>query len=161
MLLSEKTLKWIMRMYPPLLFQRIWVQKFSQDFHSVEIKIIKSFLNKNYNGSIFGGTIYAAADPFHAVLFDQLLRRKGFKVRIWLKAGEIQYLKPARTDLYLKITIKDEDLAEAEKLLTTVGKFVKTFPVEIYNEHGLLCVSLNNEVYIRNLHKDENSTIAY
>jgi len=161
MIVSEKALKWAMRLYPPLFFQRIWVQKFGKGFTSADVKINKSFLNKNYNDSIFGGTIFAGADPFYALLFDQILQRRGFKVRVWLKSAQIQYIKPGRTNLYFKINITEEEIAEAEEILNTVGKFVKAFPIEMYDKNGELCVSLINEVYVRNLHAGEQRKIAY
>ncbi len=150
-----------MRFYPPLFFQRIWVQKFGKGFTSAKVKINKSFLNKNYNDSIFGGTIFAGADPFYALLFDQVLQRRGFKVRVWLKSARIQYIKPGRTNLYFNIRISEEEIAEAEHILNTVGKFVKEFPIEMYDKNGELCVSIINEVYVRNLHAGEKRKIAY
>lgn len=161
MKVSAKTLKWALRFYPPLFFQRIWVVNFGVDFKSVKVKINKSFLNTNYNKSIFGGTIFSATDPFYALLFDQLLRIRGFKTRVWLKSASIQYLKPGRTDLHFKIIITDEDVAEAEVALVEVGKFIKTYQIEIYNKEGLLCATAQNEVYVRNLFHGENHTIAY
>lgn len=150
-----------MRLYPPLFFQRIWVQKFGAGFTSVEVKVNKSIFNKNYNDSIFGGTIFTASDPFYALLFDQILQRRGFKVRVWLKSAQIQYIKAARTNLYFKINITDEDIAEAEQILNTEGKYIKAFPIEMYNSHNELCVVVMNEVYIRNLHVGEERKIAY
>jgi len=150
-----------MRLYPPLFFQRIWVQKFEGDFTSCSVKLSKSFLNKNYNGSIFGGTIYAATDPFYALLFDQLMQRRGFKVRVWLKSASIQYLKPGRGNLYFTIRVTEVMIAEAEEALKTVGKFVKAYPMEITNKEGELCATVMNEVYIRNLHQGEMPRVAY
>lgn len=161
MVVSENLFKWVLRFYPPLLFQRIWVKKFDEGFTGVHVKISKSFLNKNYNNSIFGGTIFSASDPFYALLFDQVLKRKGFKVRVWLKSASIQYLKPARTDLHFSISLSNEDIAQAESALNTVGKFVKAYPMEIFNTEGELCASVVNEVYVRNLHLGETRTIAY
>ena len=161
MIISQNALKWVMRFYPPLFFQRIWVQKFENDFRSCTVKLSKSFLNKNYNGSIFGGTIYAATDPFYALLFDQLMQRRGFKVRVWLKSASIQYLKPGRSNLYFTIRVNDEMIAEAEHALKTIGKFVKAYPMEITNKNGELCATVMNEVYIRNLHQGETPRVAY
>jgi len=161
MVVSEKTLKWGLCLYPPLLFQRIWIMKFHKGFRGVDVKINKSLFNKNYNGSIFGGTIYAATDPFYAILFDQLLQRKGFKVRVWLKSASIQYLKPGRSHLYFTITITDEMLDEAIAELHNTGKFVKAYPMEVKNASGELCATVINEVYIRNLHSGEQPRIAY
>ena len=161
MVVSENMLKWAMRFYPPLFFQRIWVKKFEKDFTGVHVKIFRSFLNINYNRSIFGGSIFSASDPFYALLFDQILQRKGIKCRVWLKSAEIRYLKPARTHLYFTISLSDEEIQEAETTLRTVGKFVKAYPMNIVNSQGELCATVINEVYIRNLFKGEEHTIAY
>ncbi len=158
---NSKTLKWLLRFYPPLFFQRIWVIKFADDFRWVKVKINKSLLNINYNRTLFGGTIFSASDPFYAILFDQILQQKGYKTRVWLKSAHIQYLKPGNTDLYFEINITDEDIAEAEQKLNTEGKFIKTYPIEMYNKEGILCALVQNEVYVRNLHHGEHSTIAY
>ncbi len=70
MVVSENVLKWALRFYPPLLFQRIWVIRFEKDFKGVSVKINKSLINNNYNNSIFGGTIFAAADPIFTPYFS-------------------------------------------------------------------------------------------
>lgn len=161
MIVSEKTLKWAMCLYPPLFFQRIWVKRFHPGFRGVDVKINKSLFNKNYNGSIFGGTIYAATDPFYALLFDQLLQREGFKIRVWLKSASIQYLKPGRSAIFFTITITDEMLNDAIEALNTHGKFVKAYPMEIKNKEGEVCATVMNEVYVRNLHTGEQGPVAY
>lgn len=161
MVVSENLLKWAIRFYPPLFFQRIWVKEFDKGFTGVHVKISKSFLNSNYNNSIFGGTIFSASDPFYALLFDQVLKRKGFKVRVWLKSATIQYLKPGRSNLYFKISLTEAEIQEAENALSSVGKFVKAFPLEILNSKGELCASVINEVYVRNLYSGEEGSIAY
>jgi acyl-coenzyme A thioesterase PaaI-like protein len=161
MQISENTLKWAMRFYPPLLFQRIWVKSFDDGFRGVEVKIFRSLLNTNYNNSIFGGSIFSASDPFFAVLFDQVLLRRGYKIRVWLKSAHISYLKPGRTDLSFRISLSEADIQEAETALKTIGKFVKSFPIEITGKNGEICARVTNEVYVRNLLKGEKVTIDY
>jgi hypothetical protein len=151
MLVSENLLKWIVRFYPPLFFQRIWVVKFHNDFLGVKVKIKKSFFNRNYNNSIFGGTIFAAADPFYPILFHQVFTHKGYKILAWSRASEIQYLKPAVTDLIFEINLTGAEIAEAENILNTEGKYVRSHPLEIYDKNGVNVASLMNEVYVRNL----------
>lgn len=161
MVVSENMLKWAMRFYPPLFFQRIWVIKFDKGFTGVHVKISKSFLNVNYNRTIFGGTIFSASDPFFALLFDQILQRRGLKCRVWLRSAEIRYLKPGATNLYFTISLSEQQIKEAETILLTEGKFVKAYPMNIFSSEGLLCATVINEVYIRNLYKGEEQTIAY
>lgn len=140
-----------MRIYPPMLFQRIWVKKIHKGFTGVDVKINRSFFTTNLGNSIFGGTIFSATDPFYALLFGQLMQRKGFKITVWLKSAEIQYLKPGRSDLNYTIVVDDGMIADAENALRIDGKFVRTYPIDIFDTSGELCATALNEVYIRNL----------
>jgi len=151
MVVSERTLKWLMNFYPPMFFQRIWVKKFHKGFWGVDVKINKTLFTTNLGSSIFGGTIFSASDPFYALLFGQLMQRKGLKVTVWLKSAEIQYIKPGRSDLYFTIRVGEDEAAEAERVLRTGGKYVKAFPIEIFDKNNELCATVVNEIYLRNL----------
>lgn len=145
-------LKWLMRFYPPLLLQRIWVIGFDDGFNGVKLKISKSWLNRNYNGSIFGGTIFSAADPFYPILFHQIINNDGKrKLKIWSKSSKIDFVKPAVSDLFFEIKLTAADILIAHETLIVTGKYQAIFPVYIYNKAGELCASLLNEVYIRDL----------
>jgi hypothetical protein len=151
MLVSEGVLKWAMRCYPPLLFQRVLVTKFHKGFRGVDVKVKKSFFNNNYNGSIFGGTIFSAADPFYPVLFYQVLIRRGYKIMAWSQSAAIRFRKPAHTSLYFKINITDENITDCERDLNSTGIHRRTFPIEIYDKSGQLCATVLIKIYIRNL----------
>src|SRR5690606_419271 len=156
MKVSENTLKWAMRLYPPLFFQRIWVRRFHKDYRGVDVKINHSILNRNYNRSIFGGTIFAATDPFYAILFEQILKRKGYKTVTWLKSAEIKYTKPARNDLFFTITIENNEILAAETKLNSEGKYITEFTLDVFDRKGQLCAKVKNEIYIRNLNFDRH-----
>ncbi|POY34847.1 DUF4442 domain-containing protein [Solitalea longa] len=161
MKLSNNSLKWLMRFYPPLFFQRIWVKHISKDFKTIEVVIHKSLLNRNYNGTIFGGTIFSAADPFYSVMFWQHFRQKDFKVLGWLKSADIQYKKPGNTNLTLIFTLTDEDVSEAENALNSVGKFSKAYPVEARNKQGELCAMIYTEIWMRKIKPDQHSQAGF
>lgn len=140
-----------MRLYPPMLFQRIWVSRIHPGFKGIDVKINRSLFTSNLGRSIFGGTIFSATDPFYALLFGQLMERKGFRITVWLKSAQINYLKPARTSLYFTLKITDEMIADAEQALLKNGKFIKAYSIELYNKHHELCATAINEIYIRDL----------
>lgn len=149
MKISENTLKWGMRLYPPLLFQRIWIQHIHSGFREASVKINRSLFTLNFGKAIFGGTIYTATDPFYAMLFGQILKHKGYHISVWLKGASIQFLKPGRADLYYRIKITDEMIKEAEEELNRKGVFVKTYTIEIYSKTNELHAVAKNEIYIR------------
>jgi acyl-coenzyme A thioesterase PaaI-like protein len=77
--------KWLMNLYPPLLINRISVKSISSDYKLVEVQVKKSLLNRNLQKTIFGGAIFSAADPFHALMYWQIFRLKGIHCEAWLK----------------------------------------------------------------------------
>jgi hypothetical protein len=149
MKVSENMLKWGMRLYPPLLLQRIWVQSIDSGFKGVDVKINRSLITLNFGKAIFGGTIYTATDPFYAMLFGQLLKHKGYHISVWLKGVSIQFLRPGRTDLHYRISITDDMINEVEEALNKKGVFVKSYSIEIYSKTGNLYAIAKNEIYIR------------
>ena len=64
-------------------------------------------MNRNLNGSLFGGSLYAMSDPVHAVLLEQLL--PGEHV-VWAKSTRIEFLRPGRGT----VDAADELVARAE-----------------------------------------------
>lgn len=138
-----------MRFYPPLLFQRIWVKKFKKDFRGAEVKIVKSIFNINYNKSIFGGTIFSAADPFFAVCIYQILQQKGYETRVWTKSASIQFIKPAYTSLHFSFYINDREIDEMLQGLDAAGKCSQVYPLEIFDTKSELCAIVDTEVHVR------------
>ena len=151
MVVSEAVLKWAMRLYPPFFFQGVWTQKFEEGFIGARVKIRKCIFTRNYNNSTFGGTIVSAADPFYVILFHQILKRRGYSVRLWLKHASIDYIKPADCNLYFNVVLTEDEINDAIQHLNSTGKFIKTFPVRITNKEGVLYAKVQNEIYIKKI----------
>nr|WP_294790367.1 DUF4442 domain-containing protein [uncultured Mucilaginibacter sp.] len=151
MLVSAGLLKWALRFYPPLFFQRIWVVDIDKNFTGLQMKISKSAFNSNYNRSIFGGTIFSAADVCYPVLFHQLLSHKGYKIAVWSRSAQIHFLKKSDAKINFNINLSNEDIIDVEQVLAEKGKYNKAYPIVIYNNNGDVCVNMMCEVYIRNL----------
>jgi hypothetical protein len=147
---SAFTAKWIMRLYPPLLFNRIVVQRISADFKEVDVRIKKSWLNRNLQGSIFGGTLFSAADPFYPLMYWNIFSHRGRSLQAWVRFTEGDYKLPADSNMLLHFRISDEDIAEAEKALDgEEGRFKKFHTVAIKNTGGATCVEFRILVYMK------------
>lgn len=157
MIISESLGKWLLRLFPPLFFNRIWVIRFEKNYTGCMVKIHRSILNRNLNNTIFGGTIFSAADPFYSLLFWQIFARKKIKVQVWLKSAHIYYLKPANTSLTLHFHLSDTDIKYAEEKLHELGKFVHTYHVKIIDKNGTICATADTEVYIRKIDSVQKS----
>jgi acyl-coenzyme A thioesterase PaaI-like protein len=140
MILSERFGKFLLNAYLPFVFNRIRIQTISKGYRKCVVRIKKSIFNRNMNGTIFGGALFSASDPFYSILYWQIFERKGYKVQTWLKSASIQYLRPADQDLLLEFEISDEHIHLAEQALQNVGKHTFT--------HEVKFTSANGDVYV-------------
>ena len=133
------------------MFNRIRIQPISADFTEVNVKIKKSIWNKNLAGTIFGGTLFSAADPFIAVMYWQIFSIRFHKnIIVWLKSAEIQYKIPSNSDMMLHFKIDEEEILLAKKDLDEKGKHVSTYNVEIKNTDGEICAVVKLNSYLGN-----------
>ena len=108
-------IKTILNLFPPLLFNRIILKEISDDFMEMKVVIKKAIFNINFHKTIFGGSIFSACDPYFPTMYYHIFANKGRKLIIWLKAAEIQYLKPADSTLRLHFKITKKDIVQAFK----------------------------------------------
>jgi hypothetical protein len=69
----------------------------SDDLHKVVISLNLNWKNRNYAGSIFGGSMLAATDPIYMI---QLIEILGEDYVVWDKSVEARYRKPAKSKIF-------------------------------------------------------------
>ena len=146
---SPRKLKLMLNHYPPFWFQRIKVTEVDPDYRWLKVRMKKSILTRNLNGSAFGGSIYAAADPWFPILYWQALARQGKALECWLKAAHADYKKPGRSNLHLHFSISDADLNHAHDHLDRFGRAVQKNTVEVIDDEGDVCALVECVSYLR------------
>jgi acyl-coenzyme A thioesterase PaaI-like protein len=159
--LSEWRGKWLLSLYPTLLFSRIRITRVGPGFRSCSVRIARSLITRNLNGTTFGGTIFSAADPFYAVMYWQIFARRGIRVQTWLKSARIRYFKPAATALTLEFALTDEDVERAAGELEREGRFTRTHAVDAVDTNGQTCATIETEVYLRLPRADQKEGSAF
>ena len=84
----------------------------SDDIQKVDIKIPLSYKNRNYVGSVFGGSLFSATDPIYMI---QLLNILDENYVVWDKHASIRFRRPVKQDAYVNFVITDEDLENIKK----------------------------------------------
>ena len=147
--LSERCGRLLLNFFPPFLFNRIRIESIGEKFRSCRVRVRRSFLTRNLNGTTFGGSIFSAADPFYAVMFWQIFARRGMRVQTWLKSASIDYLRPAAGDLVLEFELTEEDIESAAANLARDGRYTRSFDTNALDPHGRVCARIRTEVYLR------------
>jgi len=133
--------------YPAFLFSRTKIKSISPDWREMVVVIKRSLWNRNYVGTIFGGTLYAAADPFLMIMLIKILGIEDYI--IWDKGAEIDFQKPGRSDITYHFKITESDLKRIDQGLKKNEKIIPEFLVQGVDENGEVCVSIKKKIYIR------------
>ena len=112
---SSKLLRKVMNFFPPLLVNRIKIVENDSDFMNLKVIVKYSWLNKNLQKAIFGGTIFSAIDPYYAVMYWQIFSTKGIPMEVWIKKVEIRYRKAATSNLEIAFSLTENDITWLRK----------------------------------------------
>ena len=88
------------------------VQYVSDDLKTIKIKIPISYKNKNYIGSIFGGSLFSAVDPIPMIQLMSIFKEQYI---VWDKSAHIRFKRPAREILYASFEFTDEEIEDIHK----------------------------------------------
>ncbi len=88
------------------------ITEVSEDLKSVKVKIPISYKNKNYVGSVFGGSLFAATDP---VFMIQLINILGNEYVVWDKQASIRFKRPVRENAFVDFILTNEELEQIKR----------------------------------------------
>ena len=112
MKIPKFAIKFVLNIFPPLLFNRIVLKEIADDFMQMRVVIRRALFNINFHKTIFGGSIFSACDPYFPTMYYHIFANKNRKLIIWLKSAEIKYLKPADSTLKLHFKITKDEINE-------------------------------------------------
>lgn len=124
------------------------VHTVSKDLSRITIKIPLSWKNKNYVGTIFGGSMFAAVDPIPMV---QLINLLGDNYVVWDKSATIKFKRPANETLYGEFIFSSEELGSIKSRVGNDGEIEITKSTILTNKDGTkeFCV-VDKTLYIAN-----------
>jgi acyl-coenzyme A thioesterase PaaI-like protein len=117
----------------------------SDDYHEIHIKLPLNWATKNYVGTIFGGSMFAAIDPIYMVMLIKIL---GNDYLIWDKSANIKFKRPGRETLFATFIITPVEISEIKTELETAKSIDKVFKIELKNKAGKIHCIIEKTIYI-------------
>ena len=115
------------------------------DYREMRVKLPLNWTTRNYVGTIFGGSMYAAVDPIYMLMLIRLL---GPDYVVWDKAAGIRFKRPGRSTLYARFTIDETELEAIRAALVTAPSVDRVYQVELTDESGVLHATVEKTIYI-------------
>ena len=109
----------------------------SDDLLHIKVKIPFSIKNRNYVGSIFGGSLFSATDPIYMIQLMNILKDDYI---VWDKDATIKYKRPAKENVYAEFSFSHEEINEIKSKVSDNGEFHLVNTLNIVNkQHVFVC----------------------
>lgn len=120
----------------------------SHDMREVRLSLPLTWRTRNFVGTIFGGSMFAACDP---PLMLMLIQNLGKDYVVWDKGGTARFRKPGRSTLYARFIITEADLTEIRTALNVdkVAKLDKVYHVDLVDAAGVVHAQIERVVNMR------------
>lgn len=115
------------------------------DWCEVQVRIPLSWRTRNYVGTIFGGSLYAAVDPFFMIM---LMKNLGPDYVVWDKAASIRFRKPGRGALRASFRMQEAELADIRRLLLEQPKVDRTYTIQLVDPAGVVHAEVEKVIHI-------------
>lgn len=142
---KSRSFRWGFNLFPAYRGSGGRVTYIAEDWHDVRVKLPLNWRTRNYVGTIYGGSIYAAIDPIYMLMLMKIL---GPGYVVWDKAAKIRFRRPARETLYVDFSLDRGEIAEIVKLADEARSVDRIYNVELKNGEGLVHAEIEKTVYI-------------
>jgi acyl-coenzyme A thioesterase PaaI-like protein len=116
------------------------------DWREVRISLPLNYNTRNYVGTIFGGSIYAAIDPIYML---QLIKILGKDYVVWDKAAQIRFIRPGRETLFATLRIEEETLQHIRQSISTETPSLEiSLPIQWLDKNGKVHAAIDKTLYI-------------
>ncbi|MCS6844950.1 MAG: DUF4442 domain-containing protein [Caldilineales bacterium] len=143
---STRLRRWGFNFFPAYRGTGARVTYIAGDWREVRIKLPLSWRTRNYVGTIFGGSMYAAVDPIYMIMLIKLL---GPDYVIWDKAATIRFKRPGRTTLYARFVIEPAETDAIRAALAERPSVDRVYTVDLVDKSGVVHASVEKVIYIR------------
>ena len=142
----SRVTRWGFNLFPAYRGTGARITHISADWREVRVRLPLSWRTRNYVGTIFGGSLYAAVDPIYMIMLIKVL---GPSYTVWDKAATIHFKKPGRGTLYARFALEDTELAEIRRLLETAPSIDRVYVVDLADAAGTVHATVEKTIYIR------------
>lgn len=119
----------------------------SDNLHYVKIQLKLNWKNRNYAGTIFGGSMLAATDPIYMIQLIQIL---GDDYVVWDKAVTAKYKRPGKGTIYGEFIFSDEEITTIKNKIAKEHEFDIVKNMSLINTKNETIAEFYKTLYIAN-----------
>jgi hypothetical protein len=115
------------------------------DWKYVRLRLKLNLWTRNYVGTIFGGSQFAATDPMYMVMLFNIL---GGEYVVWDKSANIQFKKPGKGTLKAEFEYTDEEIAHIKQIANAEGRYEFKKETSWIDSSGEVVSIIEKSIYV-------------
>ena len=143
---ESRLVRWRFNLFPAYRGTGARVTFIRRDFMEARVTLPLWWRTRNVVGTIFGGSIYAAVDPFYMLMLIKVL---GPEYVVWDKAASIRFRRPGRSTLFAQFHLEQAVVDGIREELENVEKLDRHFKVELKDAAGEVHAIIEKIVNVR------------
>ena len=144
--LRTRLMRWRFNWHPAYRRSGARITYVDANLREVRVALPLCRATRNLNGTIYGGSIYSAVDPLHAVMLVTLLGPREYVA--WTKEARVRFLRQGRTDLTARVVLTAEEVRAVREEAGRAGKVERQYTVELADTRGRICAACEITVHI-------------
>jgi acyl-coenzyme A thioesterase PaaI-like protein len=121
------------------------------DWREIRIKLPLNWRTRNYVGTIYGGSMYAAVDPIYMIMLIKLL---GPGYVVWDKAASIRFRKPGKRTLTARFVVDEAETEAIKAALVEQPAIDRVYQIDLVDRDGVVHASVEKTIYLRRKRSD-------
>ncbi|MBL7849099.1 MAG: DUF4442 domain-containing protein [Cyclobacteriaceae bacterium] len=117
----------------------------ASDSSEVHLRLGLNVWTRNYVGTLFGGSLFSAADPFYMLM---LMKALGPSYVVWDKMANIRFRRPGKSRLYAVLKLMPADLESLKSQVKECGHATKTFSIQWIDKESNVYAEIERQCYI-------------
>ena len=143
--LKSRWFRWGFNVFPAYRGTGGRITYIADDWNEVRVKLPLNWRTRNYVGTIYGGSIYAAIDPIYMLMLMKIL---GPGYTVWDKAAKIRFRKPGRGTLYADFRLDAREIDEIKDLAADKSSIDRIYNVDLKDTAGAVHAQIEKTIYI-------------
>ena len=144
--IQTRAQRWAFNLFPAYRGTGARITYIAGDWREVRLEVPLTWRTRNYVGTIFGGSMYAAVDPIYMLM---LMKNLGREYVVWDKAATIRFKKPGRSTLYARFAVDDTELGAIRTALADKPVTDREYMVELVDAVGIVHATIDKTVHVR------------
>ena len=141
-----RLMRWRFNLHPAYRRSGARITYVDASVREVRVRLPLCRATRNLNGTIYGGSIYSAVDPLHAVMLVTLLGPRDYVA--WTREAHVRFLRQARTDLTARVALTEEEVRAVRDEAEHTGKVERRYTVELIDARKHVCAACDITVHI-------------